>query len=78
MLCLRPLVQTRTRCQFYKRHVVNDGDSTYVALLPSGFAILPNVSPSYHSGQSNSNGQTANPDDNGTISSNGCILITYI
>ncbi|KAK8521305.1 hypothetical protein V6N12_005214 [Hibiscus sabdariffa] len=54
--------------------VVNGGDSAYVALLPSGFAILPNGSPSYHGGQSNSNGQTANADNNGTISSNGCIL----
>ncbi|KAK8981544.1 hypothetical protein V6N11_027957 [Hibiscus sabdariffa] len=54
--------------------VMNGGDSAYVALLPSGFAILPNGSPSYHGGQSNSNGQMANPDNNGTISSNGCIL----
>ncbi|KAL4361787.1 hypothetical protein GQ457_04G028190 [Hibiscus cannabinus] len=50
--------------------VVNGGDSTYVAPLPSGFATLPNVLPSYHGGQSNSNGQTANSDDNVTISSN--------
>ncbi|GMJ06542.1 ANTHOCYANINLESS 2, ARABIDOPSIS THALIANA HOMEODOMAIN PROTEIN [Hibiscus trionum] len=54
--------------------VVNGGDSAYVALLPSGFAILPNISPTYHGGQSHSNGQMVNPDNNGTISSNGCIL----
>ncbi|KAE8662121.1 Homeobox-leucine zipper protein HDG1 [Hibiscus syriacus] len=54
--------------------VMNGGDSAYVALLPSGFAILPHTSPSYHGRQSNSNGQMVKPDDNGSISTSGCIL----
>ncbi|KAK6275585.1 hypothetical protein POUND7_005294 [Theobroma cacao] len=53
--------------------VMNGGDSAYVALLPSGFAILPGISPSYHGGQSNSNGPMVKPDIDGSISG-GCLL----
>ncbi|XP_022736692.1 homeobox-leucine zipper protein ANTHOCYANINLESS 2-like isoform X2 [Durio zibethinus] len=53
--------------------VMNGGDSAYVALLPSGFAILPGISPSYRGGQSNSNGPLMKPDIDGSISS-GCLL----
>ena len=53
--------------------VMNGGDSAYVALLPSGFAILPGISPSYHGGQSNFNGPWMKPDIDGSISS-GCLL----
>ena len=47
--------------------VMNGGDSANVALLPSGFAVLPGISPSYHGGQSNSNGPLVKPDINGSI-----------
>ncbi|XP_022765114.1 homeobox-leucine zipper protein ANTHOCYANINLESS 2-like isoform X1 [Durio zibethinus] len=53
--------------------VMNGGDSTYVALLPSGFAILPCISPNNHVGQSNSNGPLVKPDIDGSISG-GCLL----
>ncbi|XVE58587.1 hypothetical protein DITRI_Ditri04bG0181600 [Diplodiscus trichospermus] len=53
--------------------VMNGGDSAYVALLPSGFAILPGISPSYHGGESNSNGRLMKPDIDGSISG-GCLL----
>ncbi|XWS61129.1 hypothetical protein CRYUN_Cryun07bG0098900 [Craigia yunnanensis] len=53
--------------------VMNGGDSAYVALLPSGFAILPGISPSYHGGQCNSNGPLGKPDIDGSISS-GCLV----
>ncbi|XP_022734775.1 homeobox-leucine zipper protein ANTHOCYANINLESS 2-like [Durio zibethinus] len=53
--------------------VMNGGDSAYVALLPSGFAIFPGISPSYHGGQSNSNEPSVKPDIDGSINS-GCIL----
>ncbi|KAK8537119.1 hypothetical protein V6N12_043294 [Hibiscus sabdariffa] len=54
--------------------VMNGGDSAYVALLPSGFAILPCIPPSNHGGQSNSNGQLVKSNIDGNISGNGCIL----
>ncbi|XWS50570.1 hypothetical protein CRYUN_Cryun12cG0098200 [Craigia yunnanensis] len=47
--------------------VMNGGDSAHVALLPSGFAILPGISHSYHGGQSNSNGLLVKPDIDGSI-----------
>ncbi|XVF12454.1 hypothetical protein REPUB_Repub08aG0119900 [Reevesia pubescens] len=53
--------------------VMNGGDSACVALLPSGFAILPGISPSYAGGQSNSNGSLVKPDIDGSTSS-GCLL----
>ncbi|XVE64183.1 hypothetical protein DITRI_Ditri07aG0081300 [Diplodiscus trichospermus] len=53
--------------------VMNGGDSAYVALLPSGFAILPGISPSYHGGQSNPNGTLVTPDIDGNLSG-GCLL----
>ncbi|TYH58077.1 hypothetical protein ES332_D08G130700v1 [Gossypium tomentosum] len=53
--------------------VMNDGDSAYVALLPSGFAILPGISPSYHGGRSESNGALVKPEIDGSIVS-GCLL----
>ncbi|MBA0796044.1 hypothetical protein Gohar_006844 [Gossypium harknessii] len=53
--------------------VMNGGDSAYVALLPSGFAILPGISPSYHGGRSESNGALVKPEIDGSIVS-GCLL----
>ncbi|XVF09823.1 hypothetical protein REPUB_Repub07fG0129700 [Reevesia pubescens] len=53
--------------------VMNGGDSAYVALLPSGFAILPGTSPSYHGRQSDSNGPLMKPDIDGSMS-DGCLL----
>ncbi|XWS48411.1 hypothetical protein CRYUN_Cryun13aG0074100 [Craigia yunnanensis] len=53
--------------------VMNGGDSAYVALLPSGFAVLPGILPGYHGGQSNFNGPLVKPDIDGSISS-GCLL----
>ncbi|KAE8663269.1 Homeobox-leucine zipper protein HDG1 [Hibiscus syriacus] len=52
---------------------MNGGDSAYVALLPSGFAILPSMSPSYHGGQSDSNGPSVKPEIDGSTSG-GCLL----
>ncbi|OMO97924.1 hypothetical protein COLO4_14278 [Corchorus olitorius] len=49
--------------------VMNGGDTTYVALLPSGFAILPGISTSFHGAQPN--GALLKPDSDG---SGGCIL----
>ncbi|KAE8704716.1 Homeobox-leucine zipper family protein [Hibiscus syriacus] len=56
------------------RTVMNGGDSAYVALLPSGFAILPCISPTYRTGQGNSSGHVVNSNMDGSINSNGCIL----
>ncbi|GMI99592.1 ANTHOCYANINLESS 2, ARABIDOPSIS THALIANA HOMEODOMAIN PROTEIN [Hibiscus trionum] len=54
--------------------MINGGDSAHVALLPSGFAILPGISPSNHGGQNNSNGQMVKSNIDGNASINGCIL----
>ncbi|XVF53651.1 hypothetical protein PTKIN_Ptkin05aG0115800 [Pterospermum kingtungense] len=51
--------------------VMSGGDSTYVQLLPSGFAILPGILPSYHGEHSNSNGPPPNIDGS---TSGGCLL----
>ncbi|KAE8710754.1 Homeobox-leucine zipper protein ROC5 [Hibiscus syriacus] len=54
--------------------VTNGGESAYVALLPSGFAILPYMSSSYHGGlRSDSNGPLVKPEVDGSTSS-GCLL----
>ncbi|GLT35989.1 hypothetical protein SLA2020_103960 [Shorea laevis] len=51
--------------------VMNGGDPTYVALLPSGFAILPCVSGGQAAGES-SNGPLVKPDVEGN--DGGCLL----
>ncbi|XVF50787.1 hypothetical protein PTKIN_Ptkin04bG0131400 [Pterospermum kingtungense] len=53
--------------------VMSGGDSAYVALLPSGFAVLPGISPSYHGGQSYSNGPLGSHEVDGSING-GCLL----
>lgn len=45
--------------------VMNGGDSAYVALLPSGFAIVPDGP---------ENGATANGNDNGDVRVSGSLL----
>ncbi|KAE8675568.1 putative KOM [Hibiscus syriacus] len=53
--------------------VMNGCDSAYMALLPSGFAILLYTSPSYHGGRSDSNGPLVKNEFDGSISG-GCLL----
>ncbi|KAK8511936.1 hypothetical protein V6N12_074625 [Hibiscus sabdariffa] len=53
--------------------VMNGGDSAYVALLPSGFAILPCISPNYHGGRNDSNGPLVKLETDGSVSG-GCLL----
>ncbi|KAK8679898.1 hypothetical protein V6N13_108860 [Hibiscus sabdariffa] len=53
--------------------VMNGGDSAYVALLPSGFAILPCISPNYHGGRTDSNGPLVKLETDGSVSG-GCLL----
>lgn len=52
--------------------VMGGGDSAYVALLPSGFAILPGEQPS-HGGRNNCSGTMIQAGDNGS-NGGGCLL----
>nr|POE69422.1 homeobox-leucine zipper protein anthocyaninless 2 [Quercus suber] len=53
--------------------VMSGGDSTYVALLPSGFSILPDDQ-SFFGGPQNCNGTVIKEDNNGCDGSGGCLL----
>lgn len=53
--------------------VMGGGDSTYVALLPSGFSILPDDQ-SFFGGPQICNGTVIKEDNNGSDGSGGCLL----